>query len=146
MTSTLRSITRADFPDIWRVRYAVRENTLRSGLIDDEDLRRETEDTGHGWVVEVVGVIQGFAIGNAQTGNIWALFIDPSVEGRGYAKRLHAAMVEWLFVQGLERLHLSTDPNSRAADFYRRQGWQPCGLTDKGELRFELLRSSWALG
>jgi hypothetical protein len=73
----------ADAVGIWDVRYAVQENTLRRGVIGDEDLRREIEDTGRGWVVDDQGRITAFAIGNAVSGNIWALFVHPDVQGPG---------------------------------------------------------------
>ena len=56
MTAILRQATRADIPGIWDVRHGVHENTLRRGLISDEDVRREIEDTGRGWVLTVKGV------------------------------------------------------------------------------------------
>ena len=43
MASALRRASRNDIAGMWNVRYAVRENTLRPGLIDDEDMRREIE-------------------------------------------------------------------------------------------------------
>lgn len=42
--SFMRLATRADIPGIWDVRYAVQENTLRRGLISDEDVRCAIED------------------------------------------------------------------------------------------------------
>lgn len=134
----LRQCTRADFPGMWAVRYAVRENPLSPGRLDDSDMIEETEVSGRGWVIEVDGEIVAFAIGNARSGNIWALFVDPGHEGRGYGRRLLAAMTEWLWSQGLRRLSLSTDPGTRAEAFYTRCGWIPLGLNARGEMRFEL--------
>ncbi len=133
----LREATRADIPGMWDVRYAVRENTLTPGRLSDEDVRRETEDTGKGWVVEENGLIVGFAIGNARTGNIWALFVHPDAEGCGYGRRLHDAMLDWLRTQPIESLWLTTDPHSRACGFYERSGWLRVGTTESGEVRFE---------
>src|SRR5687768_15326914 len=101
-----------------RVRMAVRENRLTPGAIGEDEYVREIEITGRGWVVVDDGEIVGFAIGNRDTGNIWALFVDPGHEGRDHGRRLHAAMVEWLFAQGLPRLRLSTEPGTRAQKFY----------------------------
>lgn len=137
---TLRQATREDIAPLWIVRYAVRENTLRPGLIDDEDVRREIEDTGRGWVVEDDGRIVAFAIGNAQSGNIWALFVHPDAAGCGHGSRLHDAMVAWLWEQGLQQLWLTTGATTRARAFYEHRGWREAGITDKGEVRYALER------
>ncbi len=122
---------------MWEVRYAVRENTLTPGRISDEDVRSEIEDVGRGWIIEEDGRIVGFAVGNAQTGNIWALFVRPESEGRGYGTRLHDAMLGWLCTQPIPLLWLTTDAESRACGFYERNGWLRAGTTESGEMRFE---------
>jgi GNAT superfamily N-acetyltransferase len=138
MTGHIRQATRADSPALWRIRYAVTENTLTPGYIDDEDLRREIEDTGRGWVAEEGGEIVGFAIGNACTGNVWALFIDPAYQGRGHGARLHDTMVAWLGAQGLEMLWLTTGTETRARAFYERRGWRDGGPANAREHRYEM--------
>lgn|GEM_PF-169141 len=136
-TVVLREAHRNDIPGMWTVRYAVTENTLTPGRISDEDVRREIEDTGKGWVIDVDGEIRAFASCNARTGNIWALFVHPQAEGLGYGDRLHAAMLDWLRTQPIPRLWLTTDAHSRACGFYARRGWQRVGISDSGEVRFE---------
>ena len=79
-----------------------------------------------------------FAIGNEQTGNIWALFVDPGHERRGYGRRLHDVMISWLFSQGLETLWLTTGQNTRAQGFYEAAGWQRTGTVTGGDVRYEL--------
>lgn len=138
--AVLRQATMADAAGIWDVRYAVHENTLAHGKLDDHDLQREIEISGRGWVVEDAGRVIGFAIGNAETGNIWALFVHPDAEGRGHGGRLHDTMVEWLWSRGRERLWLTTGPGTRAQGFYERRGWRHQGLTEHGEILFELRR------
>lgn len=133
----LREATRADIPGLWDVRYAVRENTLTPGRLSDEDVRREIEDTGKGWVIEEGDRIVAFAIGNAENGNIWALFVHPEYEGRGYGGRLHEAMLAWLRTQPVASLWLTTDADSRACGFYARKGWSRVGVSESGEVRFE---------
>jgi GNAT superfamily N-acetyltransferase len=140
MGTVLRQANRADVHDIQRVRHAVRENRLTSRAISDDEVAHAIEVSGRGWVVEVDRAIVGFAIGNAQDGNIWALFIDPEHEGRGHGRRLHDTMVAWLWSRGLRKLWLSTEPGTRAQRFYLRAGWVDCGLLSSGELRFELHR------
>lgn len=140
--STLRQATRADIPGIWAVRYSVQENTLRPGLISDEDVRREIEDTGRGWVVTAGPDehIVAFAIGHAGSGNVWALFVSPAHEGQGHGSRLHRVMVDWLWAHGLPRLWLTTGPGTRAQGFYARRGWRAVGEIANGDLRCELER------
>ena len=136
----------ADVAEIWRIRYAVRENTLTPGRISDEDVRGEIEDTGRGWVAQEDGAIVAFAIGNARTGNIWALFVDPARQGRGHGARLHDTMVEWLWSQGLETLWLSTGTETKARAFYERRGWRDTGPYGSDERRYELARAAWSGG
>jgi len=141
MTDTiLRQAARADAPGLWRVRYAVTENTLTPGRIGDDELFDQIERTGRGWVIEEGGEIVAFAIGNASDGNIWALFVDPKAQGRGYGTRLHDVMVAWMFEQGLERLWLGTGNETRARAFYEKHGWVEKGPYGQLETRYELAR------
>jgi GNAT superfamily N-acetyltransferase len=136
----LRSARASDIPAIQQVRASVTKNRLVSTIITDEDVRTAIEDTGRGWVVEKDGEVVAFAIGNAVTGNIWALFVRPEYEGRGYGRQLHDTMVSWLWAAGLDRLCLTTEPGTRAQRFYEAAGWRLTGTTDQGELRYELPR------
>ena len=137
----LRQAVVSDIPGMQRVRGAVRENRLVSMVITDQQVRAAIEDSGRGWVVESDGEIVAFAIGNAQSGNIWALFVDPDHQRRGYGKRLHDTMIDWLWSKGLDSLWLTTEPGTRAQGFYESAGWQRSGLTDSGEMRYEMRRS-----
>jgi GNAT superfamily N-acetyltransferase len=138
----LRQAQRGDIAAMHRVRMAVRENVLRSNVITEEHYLPAIEATGRGWVVEVDGRVVGFAIGDADTGNIWALFVDPEHEGRGHGRALHDAMVEWLFSRGLAHLWLGTDPETRAERFYRAAGWRSTGKAANGEALYELRNPS----
>lgn len=130
----------ADIPTLQAIRGAVRENRLISLKLSDADYRAALAIPSRTWVSEDAHQITGFASGNAGSGNIWALFVHPEHEGRGHGRALHDAMVRWMFEQGCRQLWLTTDPATRAADFYRSAGWVECGLTAEGELRFELSR------
>ena len=136
----LRIAVRSDIGAIQAVRRSVNENRLVSTVITDEDVRVAIEETGRGWVVDEDGEVVAFAIGNATTGNIWALFVRPEHEGRGYGRQLHDTMVNWLWTTGLQRLWLTTEPGTRAQRFYDAAGWQSTGTTTAGELRYELQR------
>ena len=138
MSVVLRQATMADADSIWKVRYSVNENTLRQGRISNEDLRSALEDTGRGWVVEVDGSIEAFAIGIARSGNIWALFVAPEAQGRGYGSRLHDVMVGWLREQHVPLLWLTTGEATKACSFYEKRGWKRVGASSDGQARYEL--------
>jgi|SRR5688572_16022901 len=133
----LRQAFSGDIAAMHRVRLSVRENRLASA-ITAQDYAHAIEATGRGWVVEEDGEVVAFAVGNAQTGNIWALFVDPDHERRGYGRALHDAMVAWLFSRGLRRLWLGTQPGTRAQRFYAIAGWTETGTLANGEIGFEL--------
>ena len=143
MQHVVRIAHEGDIPELMRIRAAVRENRLVSRVIGADEISAAISISGRGWVVEAgEGLsgkgLAGFAIGNRDTGNIWALFVDPDHERRGIGRALHAAMIDWLFAQGLQRLHLSTEPGTRAETFYRTAGWSALGLNADGEQTFEL--------
>jgi GNAT superfamily N-acetyltransferase len=136
----LRQAVASDIPGIQRVRSSVRENRLISTVIPDEMVRDAIEISGRGWVIELDGEIVGFTIGNAWNGNVWALFVDPDHERRGYGRRLHDTLLAWLWSQPLDVLWLTTEPGSRAQGFYEAAGWRLAGRTERGELRYEMQR------
>lgn len=134
----MRIATRDDIEALHRIRLAVRENVLsRPELVTHADYVEHLERRGRGWLAEVQGEVVGFAIGRADDGNVWALFVDPAHEGRGIGSALHDAMAAWMIAQGLVRLWLTTDPATRAARFYARRGWLEAGR-EGAELRLEL--------
>jgi GNAT superfamily N-acetyltransferase len=137
MTLLLRPLQIADHAQVWDVRYAVTENTLTPGKLTNDDLRRETEQTGRGWVVEEDGRIVAFAIGNGRTGNVWALFVRPEAQGRGHGHRLHEQLLRWFATQPVPRLWLTTGADTRARGFYERRGWHQVATTPSGEVRLE---------
>ena len=136
--SILRVAAPADIEAISLVRHAVRDNTLRPGVIGDEDIRREIEETGRGWVIDVDDHIVAFAIGNAKTANIRALFVMPDAERRHYGRRLHDEMVDWLGSRGLPKLWLETGAETRARGFYEALGSRYVAAAARGQVRLEL--------
>ena len=134
----LRIATIDDYPELHRIRMAVRENVLSDpARITREDYRAMIEERGRGWVSEEDGRIAGFAVADHAGRNVWALFVDPTFEGRGHGRALHEAMLAWFFEQSPAPVWLSTEPGSRAERFYRAAGWRDAGLTPHGERRFE---------
>lgn len=162
----LREAQRSDIAAIQRVRASVRENRLVSRRIGDDEVQRHLELLGRGWVIEVERRPPGrphmdarsdgertpggrqpvpcevvaFAIADATIGHVWALFVDPRYEGRGFGRRLHDVMIGWLWSRGLRHAWLATEAGTRAERFYRAAGWRDAGTTPHGELAFVLDR------
>jgi GNAT superfamily N-acetyltransferase len=89
-------------------------------------------------VVEQQQAIVAFAVADGQNGSVWALFVEPAHEGKGYGRRLYDVMVHWLRSQGHGRLWLTTTPGTRAQRFYEAAGWKQAGSAGDGDMRFEL--------
>jgi GNAT superfamily N-acetyltransferase len=139
----VRLATAADVPAMHRIRLAVRENRLAdAAAVQPDDYRAMIGRDGRGWVAEAGGKIAGFAIADLRRGNVWALFVDPGMEGRGIGRRLHDEMMDWLFAAGAPSVWLSTDPGTRAEAFYRAAGWRYAG-DQRGEARYEMDRDQW---
>jgi GNAT superfamily N-acetyltransferase len=135
----IREANTGDIPGLMEVRSAVNENRLNS-VIPLERIEAALEVRGKGWVAEHQGEIVGFSMADQEDSMIWALFLLPGWEGRGIGKALLERAVDWLWQQGCQSLWLTTAPGSRAEGFYAHLGWCSVGLTDKGEVRFELQR------
>jgi len=142
VSGVLRQALRGDIPGMHGVRLAVRDNRLTSSAVREEHYIPEIEVTGRGWVVTEVDTIVAFAVGNRETQKIWALFVDPQHEGKGYRRRLHETMVKWFFSQGIESIWLSTDPGTRAQRFYEAAGWSFRRILPNGEHLYELQRNT----
>jgi GNAT superfamily N-acetyltransferase len=141
----IRQAETRDISQIQFVRNAVKENRLSDpALVTDKDVEEYLHERGKGWVCEVDNKIAGFAIADLIDNNVWALFVHPAYEGMGIGKKLHQAMMDWYFLQTKEKIWLGTDPNTRAASFYRMQGWQEVGVHGNGEIKFEMDFKTWA--
>ena len=135
----IREATRSDIPGLVAVRGAVRENILTTD-IPVERIAAGLESRGRGWVAEDEGRVVGFSMADREESMIWALFLLPEWEGRGLGRVLLERAVGWLWGEGCGRIWLTTERGSRAEGFYAHLGWAPAGVTDKGEIRFELQR------
>ncbi|WP_017733221.1 GNAT family N-acetyltransferase [Nafulsella turpanensis] len=140
-----REATYADFPSMMKVRMAVRENMLsQPGKVQEKDYLEILSSGGKGWVCETGQEMLGFAIADIDRKNIWALFILPDFEQKGIGRHLHMLMLNWCFQQpGVENLWLSTDPGTRAEQFYQKAGWEKKELLENGEQLFEISKNSW---
>ncbi len=141
----IRVATEADIPEMHRIRMGVRENRLANpSLVQPGDYRAMLAEHGRGWVAESGGRIIGFAVADLSRRNVWALFVDPASEGLGAGRRLHDAMMDWMFAAGAEEVWLGTDPGTRAERFYRSAGWRFAGSEPNGEVRYEMSRDEWS--
>lgn len=132
----IRTATHTDIPDLMRIRAAVQENRLNDPSRVPTSAYEEFMSVSRIWLYQDEGGIHGFAAADPRDGSIWALFTDPAAEGRGIGKALLPHALDDLRAAGWNTATLSTGPNTRADEFYRRQGWQPTELTEGGEQGF----------
>ena len=97
---------------------------------------------GKAWVCSISGSIVGFAYVDLKENNIWALFITPEYAAKGIGKNLHDIMLNWYFGVTDKTVWLGTSPKTRAAVFYKMQGWTETGMHGK-ELKFEMTKEAW---
>ncbi len=134
-----------DITQIQAVRNSVHENTLSDpNLVTDGDCEEFLTRRGKGWVCEIDDNIVGFAIADLKENNIWALFLKPEFENRGFGRLLHDSMLAWYFNQTKDNVWLGTSPNTRAETFYRKAGWSEIGVHGRGEIKFEMTFEKWA--
>jgi len=119
-----RRATSADIPAMSSIRLSVTENTLSDPARITRAMYEDfLEQSGRGWVAELEGDILAFCYADKINASIWALFVAPGHEGRGYGQSLLKLAVDWLFEIGHGRIHLTTGTNTRADRFYTEQGW-----------------------
>lgn len=140
-TGLIREANINDVPAMKHLRLQVRENVLSDpGRITTAMIADAISASGRGWIFEEDAHILGFSIALRKDPSIWALFVHPDHERRGIGHALHEVAVNWLWSQGVDRIWLNTDPETRAERFYRKHGWQEAVKHDNGEIRFELDR------
>ena len=132
-----------DIPQIQIVRNSVKENQLSNpNLIPDELVEEFITKRGKGFVCEIDDKIVGFSIVDFVENNVWALFLLPDFEGKRIGKKLHQLMLDEYFSKTKETIWLSTEANSRAEIFYKKQGWKNAGLHGN-EVKFEMSFEDW---
>lgn len=139
----IREATPSDFSEIHVIRVSVSENMLSDpNRITVKDYTEFLTVSGKGWVQESSGKITGFAIVDLRENNVWALFVHPDFEGKGFGKQLHDSMMNWYFSQINETFWLGTAPDTRDERFYTSKGWERAGMHGK-EIKFEMENNSW---
>ena len=133
----IRRAEHADIPRIQEIRLAVHENRLSDPTsVTFEDCVWFVENPGM-WVWEEGGRIKGFSAADTRDGSVWALFVDPNYERRGIGRALFEAALATLRAAGYRGATLTTDPGTRAEQFYRAAGWTVVGRTPKGSLMLQ---------
>ena len=121
------------------IRLAVKENALSNPqLITTQMYEDYLDKFGRGWVCEIDGKVVGFSYADKQDNSIWALFIDPTFEGRGIGKVLLKLATDWLFSLGASSIKLGTAANTRADRFYLAQGWERGEMKNAIEVSYTL--------
>jgi len=141
----LRPATAADIPVLFAVRTSVNENHLDLEQLAERGVTTESiaamlaDDDMRTWVVEDRAEIVGFAMADARTGTVYALFVKAGADGRGHGRTLLQACEDFLFNAGWETIWLQTgkDPHIRAHGFYRAAGWHLVGPSDHDDVRYE---------
>ena len=85
------------------------------------DALRELIANGGGMVAQEEGRLLGYAVLDAASGEVTALFVDPGGQGRGIGSMLLEAMQDAARAAGIGRLFLSASLN--AVPFYQRAGF-----------------------
>ena len=138
-----RKATIEDISQIQIVRNSVKENQLSNpNLISNEMVEEFITKRGKGFVCEIDDKIVGFSIVDFVKNNVWALFILPNFERKGIGKKLHQLMLDEYFSKTKETIWLSTEANSRAETFYKKQGWKNAGFHGN-EVKFEMSFEDW---
>ena len=146
---TPRRATAADVPALFDVRTSVRENHLDTAQLAERGVTPASvaamiaDDDARVWVIEEEGTVQAFGMADARTGTVFALFVRPGWERRGYGRALLRAAEEWLFAAGWETIWLQTgrEPYIRAHRLYRAAGWELVGDADHDDVRYEKRRA-----
>jgi RimJ/RimL family protein N-acetyltransferase len=128
-----RSAYRGLLPDAYLDRLSVDEREAQR--------REHLDDSGSGWgtlVAEEDGRVIGFAtFGPSRdedappgTGEVPAIYLDPSAVGTGVGRELFAETVSGLRSAGFTRATLWVlEANERARRFYEKAGWTRDGAT-----------------
>jgi GNAT superfamily N-acetyltransferase len=145
---SLRIATPDDIRAIFSIRTSVTENHLDLDQLAERGVTPESmaemlaREDSRTWVVDEPEGIRGFSTADLKSGSVFAVFVSPDAEGRGYGRALLEAAEAWLFAGGWNTISLQTgeEPDNRAHAFYRASGWELSGPADHGDVRYEKSR------
>ncbi|EFL91080.1 putative acetyltransferase [Candidatus Regiella insecticola LSR1] len=122
-------------PYFYEIRFSVEENIVHPHQIQYLLRNQALDDItqGGGWICkngnEYVGFCMGIFIPDPIIGG---LFVKPEYQSQGIGKCLLKKVTEWMFFNGAKEIKLTTDPLSKAEEFYQRQGWKKGELDEYG--------------
>ena len=136
----LRVATPEDASALLRVRTSVVENHLSLAQLADRGITQAslvnalTDAEPCAWVAESAGQVVGFSMVDSDSGSVFALFVQPSHEGRGVGGALLAHAEAALFRQH-EQIWLETARDSRAERLYQARGWGDAQAVGERDVR-----------
>jgi len=135
----------SDVKSIFDVRTAVTENHLsreemRQMGITESVVAGMIAASGCAWVATDNDKVIGFSMILADEGCLFAAFVRPEYEGKGFGRRLVEHAEQELF-KDHQTIWLETDKNSRAAQFYIQRGWHITRDISDTDVRLEKYRS-----
>lgn len=89
-------------------------------------------------IAEEDGQPAGFSMAQISEGYVFACFVRPEFEGKGFGRALMDTTEEGLRRGGVQKAWLSTgqEPELRAVGFYLHLGWYKDGYLDDGQIIF----------
>lgn len=143
MSAQIRIAREEDVETLFDIRTSVRENhqsrqELAEIGVTHESVAALLRTNGRAWIGIEDGVAVAFSMANAEEATIFAMFVRPGHEGRGWGRRLMDEAEEWLFAHGHHEIWLLTgaDPAIRANGFYRHLGWRVDGVQPDGQMKY----------
>lgn len=135
MNLTYRPINQSDIDALYEVRMSVLENQIADQSMIPRELVVEVLNDGGSYACLHQEHIVGFSMATA-SGSIFALFVRPEYEGKGIGKTLLNMMLDYLKTKGVSKATLTTQPKSRADQFYQLQGWIRGEINTEGDVEF----------
>lgn len=141
----IRAASTKDVSAILEIRLSVRENTVTKERLEELGVSEETlaemiESSHFVFCAEEDERVVGFSMADKESSSIFALFVDPDHERKGFGAQLLQAAVGELWSAGHTRATLTTEPDTRAFEFYKHHGWTHIGPAPNGEVKLELLK------
>ena len=129
-----------DVPELFIVRTSVKESLLTIeemvsiGITHTSLASMIKSGSARAWCAESDGRIVGFSMATLNDREIFALFVLPEYENRGYGSALLEKAVTWLAQAGDDSIWLIVEPGVRAFSFYKKRGWRETGMSPEEEV------------